>query len=36
MGCDIHCYVEYRSKSESHWELFGDRINPGRNFWFDN
>jgi hypothetical protein len=34
MGCDIHCYVEYRDpKSDRGWNGFGGRINPGRNYW---
>lgn len=33
MGCDIHVYVEYRSKKEGgQWDSFGGRINPGRNY----
>lgn len=36
MGCDIHCYVEYRNpKSEydpTRWNDFGGQINPGRNY----
>jgi hypothetical protein len=33
MGCDIHCYVEYRNRSENkNWQDFGGRINPGRNY----
>ena len=32
MGCDIHCYVEYKSAAHSHWRPFGGRINPGRNY----
>lgn len=44
MGCDIHCFVEYRDKSAASlpdtkenswarsWRDFGDRINPGRNY----
>ncbi len=32
MGCDIHCYVEYRRKGGSYWSDFGSRINPGRNY----
>lgn len=32
MGCDIHCYVEYRKKSDDRWRDFGGRINPGRNY----
>ena len=38
MGCDIHLYIEYKSKKprydgrESNWASFGDRINPGRNY----
>lgn len=40
MGCDIHCYVEYRKHQEVHdewsryWSGFGGRINPGRNYEF--
>lgn len=33
MGCDIHCYIEYREKDRSEWNDFGGRINPGRNYW---
>lgn len=33
MGCDIHCYVEYRRTDEDGgWWSFGGRINPGRNY----
>lgn len=36
MGCDIHCYVEYREGPEGPeghgWRGFGDRINPGRDY----
>jgi hypothetical protein len=38
MGCDIHLYIEYKSKKpqydgrESTWHSFGNRINPGRNY----
>jgi hypothetical protein len=38
MGCDIHLYIEYKSKKprydgrESNWASFGNRINPGRNY----
>jgi hypothetical protein len=32
MGCDIHCYVEYRLNGEDSWRGFGGRINPGRNY----
>jgi hypothetical protein len=38
MGCDIHLYIEYKSKKprydgrESTWRDFGQRINPGRNY----
>lgn len=36
MGCDIHCYIEYRNKSGGgdpcRWDGFGGRINPGRNY----
>lgn len=31
MGCDIHCYIEYREPGRSWWP-FGGRINPGRNY----
>lgn len=33
MGCDIHCYIEYKPKDSDHWRDFGGRINPGRNYW---
>jgi len=35
MGCDIHMYVEYKSKESKrdYWNGFGGRINPGRNYW---
>jgi len=33
MGCDIHCYIEYKQKGNSGWSDFGGRINPGRNYW---
>ncbi len=33
MGCDIHMYVEYKSKYNKNWSSFGGRINPGRNYW---
>lgn len=32
MGCDIHCYIEYREKDSGRWRDFGGRINPGRNY----
>lgn len=34
MGCDIHCYIEYREKDvvNKSWSDFGGRINPGRNY----
>lgn len=36
MGCDIHCYVEYRTKPPhegvKQWSDFGGRINPGRHY----
>ena len=34
MGCDIHLYIEYRSKNNktNNWNSFGERINPGRNY----
>lgn len=34
MGCDIHCYIEWRKKNDdAQWRSFGKRINPGRNYW---
>ena len=30
MGCDIHCYIEY--KDGDSFNDFGGRINPGRNY----
>lgn len=34
MGCDIHCYIEYKNKDsdKDFWQYFGGRINPGRNY----
>jgi hypothetical protein len=38
MGCDIHLYIEYKSKKtefdgyKNSWHSFGGRINPGRNY----
>lgn len=32
MGCDIHCYIEYKEKTSDSWQDFGGRINPGRNY----
>jgi len=39
MGCDIHCYIEYRGKVRyndedegNRWGSFGGCINPGRNY----
>lgn len=33
MGCDIHCYIEYkRGDRVASWTSFGGRINPGRNY----
>lgn len=38
MGCDIHLYIEYKSKKtefdgyKHKWQSFGGRINPGRNY----
>lgn len=35
MGCDIHMYVEYKSKErfDDYWTYFWGKINPGRNYW---
>lgn len=32
MGCDIHCYIEYKRNDRDGWSDFGGRINPGRNY----
>jgi len=34
MGCDIHLYIEYKSKDgyDPAWQGFGGNINPGRNY----
>ena len=32
MGCDIHCYIEFRRDSQERWDHFGGNINPGRNY----
>jgi len=29
MGCDIHCYIEYKPTGSDSWSDFGGRINPG-------
>lgn len=33
MGCDIHMYIEYKSKKRDDWNYFGSKINPGRNYF---
>lgn len=32
MGCDIHCYLEYKLKGNDRWRSFGGSINPGRSY----
>jgi hypothetical protein len=35
MGCDIHCYIEYKRANHegwNNWSSFGGRINPGRDY----
>jgi hypothetical protein len=34
MGCDIHCYIQYKKKTDDDkwWWTFGGKINPGRNY----
>jgi hypothetical protein len=33
MGCDIHCYIEYKPCADSDfWKNFGQGFNPGRNY----
>ncbi len=38
MGCDIHLYIEYKSKKvefdgyKDRWHSFGKSIKPGRNY----
>lgn len=35
MGCDIHCYAEFRKKDRrdpNYWDCFGGHINPGRDY----
>lgn len=32
MGCDIHCYIEYKKPTDPRWRDFGKRINPGRYY----
>lgn len=32
MGCDIHCYVEYKYKAIDHWNSFGSEIRLDRNY----
>lgn len=33
MGCDIHMYIEYKSKSSDRWNSFSGRFNPGRYYY---
>lgn len=32
MGCDIHCYIEFKEPGSDSWRPFGGRVNPGRNY----
>jgi len=32
MGCDIHCYIEYKRPEPEGWSPFGGRLNPGRHY----
>lgn len=34
MGCDIHCYIQYKEKTEDNrwWDCFGGHIYLGRNY----
>lgn len=32
MGCDIHCYPEFRKPNNEHWSSWSGRVNPGRNY----
>jgi hypothetical protein len=34
MGCDIHCYIQYKEKNQTsdYWFSFGGQFNPGRNY----
>lgn len=32
MGCDIHLYIEHKTKEINRWWCFGKRINPGRDY----
>lgn len=34
MGCDIHCYIQYKKKNNDDrwWWDFGGHISPGRNY----
>lgn len=34
MGCDIHCYIQYKTKDDEDkwWRSFGGELNPGRNY----
>lgn len=32
MGCDIHCYPEYRNPGAVGWMGFGHNLNPGRDY----
>jgi hypothetical protein len=33
MGCDIHCYIEYKTQEEKTWHGFGGCIDPGRVYY---
>lgn len=32
MGCDIHCYIEYRSGPDDRWHAFGERLYGPRDY----
>jgi hypothetical protein len=32
MGCDIHCYLEYKTPSWNAWQSFGGRTRVDRNY----
>ena len=32
MGCDIHCFIEFKEQPHHDWTSFGGQIRPGRDY----
>jgi hypothetical protein len=32
MGCNSHCFIEYKEKDSDYWHSFGDKIHAPRNY----